>query len=115
MITEKTVAKALCKIGMPCSLGGYEYAKKAVMFILSDEHKYRQITKVLYPSIAKEVGTTPERVERCIRHAVERAFDYGSARELEEIFGNCYSAQKGKPTNSEILFTLAEYLKCKEG
>ena len=70
-----------------------------------------QITKQLYPDIAKKYGTTPSRVERAIRHAIEVAWGRGQTDTVESIFGYTVSAAKGKPTNSEFIAMIADKLR----
>ena len=68
------------------------------------------ITKVLYPQVAKTVGTTPSRVERAIRDAIEVAWDRGDLDTLQRFFGYTVSNTKGKPTNSEFIALIADKL-----
>jgi two-component system response regulator (stage 0 sporulation protein A) len=69
------------------------------------------ITKVLYPQVAKTFDTTPSRVERAIRHAIEVAWDRGDLETLQRFFGYTVSNSKGKPTNSEFIALIADRLK----
>ena len=69
------------------------------------------ITKVLYPTIAKKHQTTPSRVERAIRHAIEVAWGRGSLEVIDELFGYTISTGKGKPTNSEFIALIADKLR----
>ena len=55
--------------------------------------------------------TTPSRVERAIRHAIEVAWGRGQAEVVENIFGYTVSAAKGKPTNSEFIAMIADKLR----
>ena len=68
------------------------------------------ITKVLYPQVAKAFQTTPSRVERAIRHAIEVAWDRGDLDTLQRFFGYTVSNTKGKPTNSEFIALIADRL-----
>ena len=68
------------------------------------------ITKVLYPQVAKTFATTPSRVERAIRHAIEVAWDRGDLETLQRFFGYTVSNTKGKPTNSEFIALIADKL-----
>ena len=69
------------------------------------------ITKILYPTIAKKHQTTPSRVERAIRHAIEVAWSRGKGDTIEELFGYTVSDRKGKPTNSEFIALLADKIR----
>jgi two-component system response regulator (stage 0 sporulation protein A) len=68
------------------------------------------VTKVLYPEVARKFGTTPSRVERAIRHAIEVAWDRGDVEVLQKFFGYTVSGLKGKPTNSEFIAMIADRL-----
>lgn len=67
------------------------------------------ITKEIYPAVAKQFGTTPQRVERNIRHAIESAWDRGDEYTIESVFGGSISQDRGKPTNSEFIARMAVY------
>ncbi len=69
------------------------------------------ITKLLYPSIAKEYNTTPSRVERAIRHAIEVAWSRGQVEAIDALFGYTVNIGKGKPTNSEFIAMIADKLR----
>ena len=68
------------------------------------------VTKVLYPTVAKMYNTTPSRVERAIRHAIEVAWDRGDVDVLSSYFGYTIQSQRGKPTNSEFIAMIADKL-----
>jgi two-component system response regulator (stage 0 sporulation protein A) len=68
------------------------------------------MTKMLYPTVAKRFTTTPSRVERAIRHAIEVAWDRGDLETLQKFFGYTVSNIKGKPTNSEFIAMIADRL-----
>ena len=70
-----------------------------------------QITKQLYPDLAKKYKTTPSRVERAIRHAIEVAWNRGQLETVESIFGYTVNSNKGKPTNSEFIAMIADKLR----
>ena len=72
---------------------------------------FNKITKQLYPDIAEKYGTTPSRVERAIRHAIEVAWGRGQVDAVESIFGYTISSAKGKPTNSEFIAMIADKLR----
>ncbi len=108
---EKQVALLLKKVGIPPHLKGYEFIKMAVLIVLEDSNRIHYITKDLYPSVAQKYKTTASRVERAIRHAAEVSFDNMSPELIEDLFGNCVSFNKGKPTNSQFIATLVETIK----
>lgn len=108
---RKEITKTLKNLGMPCHVLGWEYAREAILILLKDKEILRSITKGLYPQLASKFNTTPSRVERAIRHAVELVWDRGDLEELEEYFGNTISKSRGKATNQEFLATIAEHIR----
>lgn len=83
---------------------------EAIMIAVQDMDVINAITKVLYPQVAKTFATTPSRVERAIRHAIEVAWDRGDLETLQRFFGYTVSNTKGKPTNSEFIALIADKL-----
>ena len=98
------------EIGVPAHIKGYQYLREAIIIAVNDMDVINAITKVLYPQVAKTFQTTPSRVERAIRHAIEVAWDRGDVDEIQKIFGYTVSNIKGKPTNSEFIAMLADNL-----
>lgn len=80
------------------------------MIAVHDMDVINAVTKVLYPEVAKHFGTTPSRVERAIRHAIEVAWDRGDLETLQKYFGYTVNSTKGKPTNSEFIAMIADRL-----
>lgn len=105
---ESKLRDMFLEIGIPCDISGYHYLFKAV--ILYNNNPGQAFTKSLYPAVAKIFGTTWKRVERSIRHAIERAWDGGDIEVFDKYFKNTISATKGKPTSSEFITTCAEWL-----
>ena len=96
---------------MPAHIKGYQYLREAIIMVVNDIDVINQITKSLYPKIADKFTTTPSRVERAIRHAIEVAWGRGQQDVVENIFGYTISAAKGKPTNSEFIAMIADKLR----
>ena len=107
---ELTVTEILHQIGVPAHIKGYQYLREAIMIAVNDMDVINAITKVLYPQVAKTFQTTPSRVERAIRHAIEVAWDRGDLDTLQKYFGFTVSNAKGKPTNSEFIAMIADRL-----
>lgn len=108
---EHKVTSLLHEIGIPANINGYQYLRTAICESYHDMEYLNQITKVLYPHIAKSHNTTASRVERSMRHAIEVAWSRGDARVLNQLFGYTISASKAKPTNSEFIAMLADRLR----
>ena len=104
----------LRELGVPAHLEGYEYLKDAFQICLDDAKAIRSVTKNIYPQIAKSFETTPSRVERAIRHAIEVAWDRGDLEVFARFFGNSISPDRGKPTNSEFIATVVEAIRMEQ-
>ena len=107
---ETMVTNIIHEIGVPAHIKGYQYLREAIIIAVKDMDVINAITKVLYPQVAKTFGTTPSRVERAIRHAIEVAWDRGDLDTLRRFFGYTVSNTKGKPTNSEFIALIADKL-----
>ncbi|MBR2482131.1 MAG: sporulation transcription factor Spo0A [Oscillospiraceae bacterium] len=107
---EGEVTAMLHEIGVPAHIKGYQYVREAIVLTVQNMDIINAVTKVLYPEVAKHFGTTPSRVERAIRHAIEVAWDRGDLETLQKYFGYTVSISKGKPTNSEFIAMLSDRL-----
>ena len=107
---ETMVTNIIHEIGVPAHIKGYQYLREAIIIAVNDMDVINAITKVLYPQVAKAFQTTPSRVERAIRHAIEVAWDRGDLDTLQRFFGYTVSNTKGKPTNSEFIALIADKL-----
>ena len=107
---EALVTGIIHEIGVPAHIKGYQYLREAIIIAVNDMDVINAITKVLYPQVAKAFQTTPSRVERAIRHAIEVAWDRGDLDTLQRFFGYTVSNTKGKPTNSEFIALIADKL-----
>lgn len=108
---EADVTDMLHDIGIPAHIKGYQYLRTAIMMAVEDMDMLNCITKVLYPTIAKNFQTTSSRVERAIRHAIEVAWSRGQIDILDSLFGYTVSNGKGKPTNSEFIALIADKIR----
>ena len=107
---ETLVTEIIHEIGVPAHIKGYQYIREAIIQTAQDMDLINAVTKALYPSVAKKYCTTPSRVERAIRHAIEVAWDRGDIEVLQRYFGYTVSGVKGKPTNSEFIALIADRL-----
>ena len=111
---EAVVTDIIHEIGVPAHIKGYQYLRDAIMMSVDDGEMLNSITKILYPSIAKQHKTTPSRVERAIRHAIEVAWTRGKVDTIDELFGYTVSNGKGKPTNSEFVALIADKIRLEQ-
>ncbi|MDR1590028.1 MAG: sporulation transcription factor Spo0A [Oscillospiraceae bacterium] len=107
---ESVVTDIIHEIGVPAHIKGYQYLREAIILAINDMEVINAVTKLLYPTVAKRFTTTPSRVERAIRHAIEVAWDRGDLETLQKFFGYTVSNIKGKPTNSEFIAMIADRL-----
>jgi len=110
---EAQVTRIIHQVGIPAHIKGYQYLRCAIMMVVRDHKIIGEVTKTLYPSVAKQFGTTSSRVERAIRHAIEVAWDRGDVDMLNSFFGYTVQNNKGKPTNSEFVAMIADNLRLK--
>jgi len=108
---EAEVTSIMHEIGVPAHIKGYQYLRDAIMMVVKDLEIINSITKQLYPAIAREYNTTPSRVERAIRHAIEVAWSRGQVDAIDSLFGYTVNLGKGKPTNSEFIAMVADKLR----
>lgn len=108
---ENDVTQMLHEIGIPAHIKGYQYLRDAIIISVGDQEMLTSVTKILYPTIAKKHQTTPSRVERAIRHAIEVAWSRGKMDTINELFGYTVSTGKGKPTNSEFIALIVDKIR----
>ena len=107
---EAQITRIIHQVGIPAHIKGYQYLRCAIMMVVKDSRIIGEVTKTLYPGVAREFNTTSSRVERAIRHAIEVAWDRGDLETLQKFFGYTVSNIKGKPTNSEFIAMIADHL-----
>ena len=100
----------LKKCGVPQHLFGHEYLHEAIKLVLEDRDNLKT-SKILYPAIAKKFNTTPSRVEKDIRHAIETAFSNLYPDTIEELFGNTLPISKDRPVNAHFIAALVELVR----
>ena len=108
---EADVTAIIHEVGVPAHIKGYQYVREAIIIAVQDMDVINAVTKVLYPEVAKRFHTTPSRVERAIRHAIEVAWDRGDLETLQGYFGYTVNSAKGKPTNSEFIAMIADRIR----
>ncbi|TCU72769.1 sporulation transcription factor Spo0A [Tissierella praeacuta] len=112
---EAQITKIIHEIGIPAHIKGYLYLREAIAMVVEDMDFLGAITKELYPNIATKFNTTPSRVERAIRHAIEVAWTRGKVDTINKLFGYTINNDKGKPTNSEFIALIADNLRLEQG
>lgn len=110
MNTRAAISDLLKELGVPAHVRGYKYLRRAIEIVYETPSGMSGVTTVLYPTIAKEFGTSVSCVERAIRHAIEISWDRGNVDKLNELFRYSHAARRGKATNGEYIATVADYL-----
>lgn len=108
---ESQVTEIIHEVGVPAHIKGYQYLREAIIMSVEDMEMLNSITKILYPTIAKRFKTTPSRVERAIRHAIEVAWSRGKMDTIDSMFGYTINHGKGKPTNSEFIALITDRIR----
>jgi two-component system response regulator (stage 0 sporulation protein A) len=111
---EVKITEILHEVGVPAHIKGYQYLRTSIIEVVNNIELLGAITKELYPMIAKKYNTSPSRVERAIRHAIEVAWTRGKIETINSIFGYTIQNNKGKPTNSEFIAMIADKLRLEQ-
>ena len=105
------VSDIMHQLGVPAHIKGYQYLRESIILTIHNSDMMSSVTKVLYPTVARKFKTTPSRVERAIRHAIEVAWDRGDVDVLSSYFGYTIQTSRGKPTNSEFIAMISDKLR----
>ncbi|MEW6695752.1 MAG: sporulation transcription factor Spo0A [Bacillota bacterium] len=108
---DVAVTNIIHEMGVPAHIKGYHYLREAILCVINEVNLLGAVTKELYPMIAQKYQTTPSRVERAIRHAIELAWDRGNIEMMTKFFGYTINLERGKPTNSEFIAMVADKLR----
>lgn len=105
---DERLANIFISVGIPAHIKGYQFLREAIKMAIENPEIINSITKKLYPSIAQKYNTTPSKVERAIRHAIEVAWNRGKIENINGIFGLKIYSANDKPTNGEFIALLAD-------
>jgi two-component system response regulator (stage 0 sporulation protein A) len=108
------VTNIIHEMGVPAHIKGYQYLRDAIIMVVKEVSLLGAVTKELYPMIARKFETTPSRVERAIRHAIELAWDRGNVEMMTRYFGYTVNLERGKPTNSEFIAMVADKMRLEQ-
>ncbi len=112
---EIQVTNLMRDVGIPPHMAGYQYMREAIIQTINNSKVFSSITKVLYPAVAEKYGSTPQKVERAIRNAIESAWSRGNPDSIDSLFGYTINYSKGKPTNSEFIAMMADKVRISMG
>ena len=107
---EEKITNIFLLIGIPAHIKGYHFLREAIKMVVENGDIINSITKELYPGIAKKFKTTPSKVERAIRHAIDVAWNRGKVENINQLFGYKVYDSNDKPTNGEFIALIADKL-----
>lgn len=110
---EKTISDFMLELGIPAHLRGHQFLRSAVGMCVEDMELVGSVTKLLYPDLAKMYQTTDTKIERAIRNAIEVSWERGNSDLFEELFGYANTVEYTRPTNSEYIAVVADYIRLK--
>ncbi|MGF6375521.1 two-component system response regulator (stage 0 sporulation protein A) [Clostridiales Family XIII bacterium PM5-7] len=108
---EKEITSLILAIGIPAHIKGYHFIREAIMIAVYNMEMLYAITKELYPLIAERNDTTPSKVERAIRHAIEVAWERGETEIMISLFGGAIQHDRNKPSNAHFIAVIADKLR----
>ena len=109
--SEAAVTNMMHEVGVPAHVRGYHFLREAILMTINNVSFLGAMTKELYPTIAAKYDSTPSRVERAMRHAIEIAWERGNYDAISRLFGYTVNIKSGKPTNSEFIAIIADKLR----
>lgn len=113
--TETMISGLMLELGIPAHLKGYQYLRTAITMCVEDMELIGSVTKLLYPDLAKRYMTTDQKIERAIRNAIEVSWERGNAELFKKLFGYSNGIGHGRPTNSEYIASVADYVRLEQG
>ncbi|MCM1253421.1 MAG: sporulation initiation factor Spo0A C-terminal domain-containing protein [Clostridium sp.] len=113
--TETMISGLMLELGIPAHLKGYQYLRTAIGMCVEDMELIGSVTKLLYPDLAKKYMTTDQKIERAIRNAIEVSWERGNCELFKKLFGYGNSVGHNRPTNSEYIASVADYVRLEQG
>lgn len=107
---EEHVSRMMSDLGVPAHYKGYLYLREAILQVSEQPELLSRVTKGLYPGVARRFGTSADKVERAIRHAIEATWTRGNLPRLNALFTYGVDMKTGKPTNSSFIARMADEL-----
>lgn len=113
--TEQVISGLMLELGIPAHLKGYQYLRTAISMCVEDMELIGSVTKLLYPDLARRYLTTDQKIERAIRNAIEVSWERGNGELFKRLFGYSNSIGHSRPTNSEYIASVADYVRLEQG
>ena len=111
MIVCEEIGELLEQLGLARKEKGFERLSYAIAVTAQEFERAGSVTKLLYPDLAKHFQTTPEKIERSLRHLIEKSWEKGEKTRFEELFGYHRDNSENRPTNSDYIAILADWIR----
>lgn len=111
MIECEEIGELLEQLGLARKEKGFERLSYAIAVTAKEFERAGSVTKLLYPDLAKHFQTTTEKIERSLRHLIEKSWEKGEKTRFEELFGYHRDNSEIRPTNSEYIAILADWIR----
>ncbi|MCI9031469.1 MAG: sporulation transcription factor Spo0A [Clostridia bacterium] len=105
---DEKITNIFITVGIPAHIKGYQFLREAIKMAIDNPDIINSITKRLYPEVAERFSTSPSKVERAIRHAIEVAWNRGKIENINSLFGVRVYNHNEKPTNGEFIALVAD-------
>ena len=105
---EEKITNIFITVGIPAHIKGYQFLREAIKMAIENPDIINSITRKLYPEVAQRFDTSPSKVERAIRHAIEVAWNRGKIENINSLFGVRVYNHNEKPTNGEFIALVAD-------
>ena len=105
---DEKLANIFISVGITALIKGYQLLREAIKMTIYSPEVINSITKKLYPGIAENFNTSPSKVERAIRHAIQAAWNRGKIENINQLFGIKIHSANDKPPNGEFIALLAD-------
>ncbi|MDR3289635.1 MAG: sporulation transcription factor Spo0A [Peptococcaceae bacterium] len=105
---DERISNILLSVGIPAHIKGYHFLRNAIKNVVDNPNLINKITKELYPMVALHFHSSPTKVERAIRHAIEVAWSREKIENINDLFGIKIYRKNEKPTNSEFIALIAD-------
>lgn len=105
---DERLSDIFISAGIPPHIKGYRFLREAVKQSVYAPEMINNITKELYPAVAKKFMTSPGKVERAIRHAIDVAWSRGKIENINALYGIKVFSRGDKPTNGELIALVSD-------
>lgn len=102
------VSSMLLALNMGTNKRGFTYCRESILLLAEDPS--RQVTKEIYPVLAKACNTTSTAVEKAIRASIDKAWEQRNENMWRLYFLPSPDGSIPRPTNTQFLSRLSDAL-----